>query len=319
MKRGLYHFLFCCAFASAFFVLGSVSAAEPEATQLISPEAGATVSQTPTFYWTDVTGADRYELWVGGQNWHITSGYSYYKVQSSEALNPGSNQWGVITCNADGCTESDVWAFTVVAGTPSAPQISSPCGQTNVSLTPTFNWSNVNADHYYVYISDFLPKISTFQTSLNLATADLGSLEFSKNYSWYVEACSKEEKCSKSSSCGFMTKSSTPTSNTPGSKTPSDNTNTTCGECQEGQICNPLAFCNIEDLINAIIGFLIKIGTPIAAIMFVIAGIVFVTSAGDPKRVLTARMIMIYTAVGLAVILIASGLIKVLQSLLGGS
>jgi len=89
-------------------------------------------------------------------------------------------------------------------------------------------------------------------------------------------------------------------------------------DCPEGQICNPLKYGNFEDLVNAIIGFLIRIGTPIAAIMFVIAGIVFVTSAGDPGRVRTARSIMIYTAVGLAVILVASGLIKVLQSLLQG-
>ncbi len=88
--------------------------------------------------------------------------------------------------------------------------------------------------------------------------------------------------------------------------------------CLEGQICNPLAYGTLEGLITAIIGFLIKIGVPIAAIMFVIAGIVFVTSAGDPGRVKTARNIMIYTAVGLAVILLASGLIKVLQSVLEG-
>ena len=89
-------------------------------------------------------------------------------------------------------------------------------------------------------------------------------------------------------------------------------------ECPSGQICNPLQYGNFEDLVNAVIRFLITIGTPIAAIMFVIAGIVFVTSAGDPGRVKTARSIMIYTAVGLAVILVASGLIKVLQSLLQG-
>ena len=51
--------------------------------------------------------------------------------------------------------------------------------------------------------------------------------------------------------------------------------------------------------------------------MFVIAGALFVTSAGDPEKARTARRVMIYTAVGLAVILLASGLIAVLQSILG--
>ncbi|MEK7503467.1 MAG: pilin [Patescibacteria group bacterium] len=88
--------------------------------------------------------------------------------------------------------------------------------------------------------------------------------------------------------------------------------------CPAGQICNPLRYGNLEGLIDAIISFLITVGIPIATIMFVIAGIVFVTSAGDPRKAKTAKDIMIYTSVGLAVILLASGLSKVLQSLLGG-
>lgn len=90
-------------------------------------------------------------------------------------------------------------------------------------------------------------------------------------------------------------------------------------ECPDNQICNPLQYGSFDELVNAVIRFLIIIGSPIAAIMFVIAGIVFVTSAGDPGRVRTARSIMIYTAVGFAIILVASGLIKVLQTLLSGS
>lgn len=83
-------------------------------------------------------------------------------------------------------------------------------------------------------------------------------------------------------------------------------------------LCNPLASANFEDLVNTVIMFLIKISIPIATIMFVIAGIVFVTAAGDPAKFKKAKDIMVYTGVGLAVILVASGLIKVLQSLLGG-
>lgn len=89
--------------------------------------------------------------------------------------------------------------------------------------------------------------------------------------------------------------------------------------CPPGQICNPLKYGNFEDLINAIIVFIFNLGLVVAPIMFVISGILFVTSAGDPGRVKTAKNIALYTAIGFAVILVASGLIKVLQSLLGGS
>jgi len=89
-------------------------------------------------------------------------------------------------------------------------------------------------------------------------------------------------------------------------------------DCPAGQICNPLKYGNFEDLVKAIINdFLIPVGITVAGIMFVIAGALFVTSAGDPEKVRTARRVMIYTAVGLAVILLASGLIAVLQSILG--
>ncbi len=91
------------------------------------------------------------------------------------------------------------------------------------------------------------------------------------------------------------------------------------GTSQEGALQNPLGYDTFEDLVNAIIGFLIKIGIPLATIMFVIAGVLFVTSAGDPNRVSTAKKFMLYTAIGLAVILVSSGLIKVLQSLLQSS
>lgn len=86
--------------------------------------------------------------------------------------------------------------------------------------------------------------------------------------------------------------------------------------CPAGQICNPLAYGNIEDLVNAVIKFLYNMGLVIAPIMFVVAGILFVTSAGDPERVRTARRVALYTAIGFAVILVASGLGKVLQALL---
>lgn len=89
--------------------------------------------------------------------------------------------------------------------------------------------------------------------------------------------------------------------------------------CPPGQICNPLKYNDFNDLVKAVINdFLMPVGITVAGLMFVIAGFVYVTSAGDPGRARTARSILIYTAVGLAVILLASGLVKVLQSALGG-
>jgi len=86
-----------------------------------------------------------------------------------------------------------------------------------------------------------------------------------------------------------------------------------------GMIENPLGYSGFEDLVNAIINFIWKLATPLAAIMFVISGIMFVTSVGDPEKVKTAKKVALYTAIGYAIIIMASGLIKVLQSLFQGS
>jgi len=89
------------------------------------------------------------------------------------------------------------------------------------------------------------------------------------------------------------------------------------GECPEGQICNPLSTDSFEDLLGAITQFIFTIALALAPVMLIIAGFMFVTSAGDTNRVGTAKKLAIYTLVGLAIILLASGLIKVLQSILG--
>ncbi len=100
---------------------------------------------------------------------------------------------------------------------------------------------------------------------------------------------------------------------------PRDTSPGTTYTSEPGVIQNPLGYENFEDLVNAIINFLWIIATPLAAIMFVISGVMFVTSAGSPERVKTARNVALYTAIGYGIIIIASGLIKVLQSLLQGS
>jgi len=300
---------FCGTVISSLLAVSLVFAQDLDVPQLLTPKNGSTVSATPQLDWSTVPQTEHYELYIGTESWEITGGASAYRIKSSEALLPGTYQWGVWACNSDGCSESTVWTFTVDL---LSPQNLSPCSQSNVSVTPVLTWSSVNADHYYVSISDFGPKILTFKTTLNITDLEPGSLSPGKSYTWYVEACTAGEKCSQSSSCSFTTKSSG-SSGDPGNSSPGTTQN------GDGTLQNPLAYDSIEDLIDAIIVFLIKIGAPIAGVMFVIAGIMFVTSAGDPEKARTARKVMTYTAVGLAVILVASGLIKVIQSLLGGS
>jgi hypothetical protein len=89
--------------------------------------------------------------------------------------------------------------------------------------------------------------------------------------------------------------------------------------CPTGQtICNPLRFDNFEDLVKSLIDFAFIIALAVAPLMVIIAGFLWITSAGDPTRLKTPKAIVLYTAIGLGVILLARGLIAIIQSVLGG-
>ncbi len=83
-------------------------------------------------------------------------------------------------------------------------------------------------------------------------------------------------------------------------------------------ICNPLQACDIEELIDKIIDFILWVAIAIAPIMLLYAGFLFVTAGGDSQKITQAKTIITYTVIGLAVVLLAKGLISVLESILGG-
>src|SRR3989344_1999938 len=91
---------------------------------------------------------------------------------------------------------------------------------------------------------------------------------------------------------------------------------TSVPSCPEGQICNPLAYGTFQEILGAITDFVFTVGMVLAPLMLIIAGFFFVTSAGDPKRIETAKRLALYALIGLAVLLLAKGLIKVLESIL---
>ncbi|MCJ7786976.1 pilin [Patescibacteria group bacterium] len=96
---------------------------------------------------------------------------------------------------------------------------------------------------------------------------------------------------------------------------------TTCPgtPCPAGQICieNPLCAESFEDLLNTIVNFIFWIAIAIAPLMIMIAAFFLLTAGGDPKRIDTAKQIILWTVIGLAIILLAKGLISVLRQIIG--
>ena len=82
---------------------------------------------------------------------------------------------------------------------------------------------------------------------------------------------------------------------------------------------NPLESESFEELLNTIVTFISWIAIAIAPIMIMIAAFFLLTAGGDPKRVDTARRIILWTVIGLAIILFAKGLISVLKQIIGVS
>jgi len=229
--------------------------------------------------------------------------------------------WSVQVCkNATECGDYASGSFTVssTALPPTAPKLISPPDKaTNVSLKPTLKWDPVSgADDYGIEISG--PSSMNILSSNPQITLGENGVDYLSpgSYSWRVRAIiggvdywsnpySFTAKNAVSGGGGLFSVSAECQSEA-------------VTDCPANQICNPLKYKSVECLVEAIIIFLMKLAIPVATIMFVIAGGIFVTSAGNPEKFKLAKRVMIYTAIGFAVILVASGLIRVLQSLLGG-
>jgi len=78
----------------------------------------------------------------------------------------------------------------------------------------------------------------------------------------------------------------------------------------------PINATSFEALVGGITNFIFNIALVLAPLMIIVAGIYFVTAAGDPKKIEQAKGIILYTLIGLFVILLAKGFIAFLRQIL---
>jgi uncharacterized membrane protein len=84
-------------------------------------------------------------------------------------------------------------------------------------------------------------------------------------------------------------------------------------------ITSPTTWTTFEDLINAIINFVLYVAIAIFPIMVIISAFFFLSSGGDPAKVKTAKTILLYAVIGLCIVLLAKGIISMLKQLIGAS
>jgi len=75
---------------------------------------------------------------------------------------------------------------------------------------------------------------------------------------------------------------------------------------------------DLIDILDTIARWLMTIVFIIAAIFIVVAAYKFVTSGGDPIQVTSARQAILYALVGVAVALLAWGIVQVVKSIILG-
>jgi len=87
-------------------------------------------------------------------------------------------------------------------------------------------------------------------------------------------------------------------------------------------ITNPLApggVWTFGDLIGKIIQAVSGVVAGLAIIMFMIAGILFLTSAGSPEKLTKARTAAVYATVGLTIAIAAAGIVQLIQQVTGAT
>jgi len=83
-------------------------------------------------------------------------------------------------------------------------------------------------------------------------------------------------------------------------------------------IPNPLGTESFIDLINRVIDFLLKVAVPLAALVILYAGFLFLTAGGNEERVKSAKRAFLWAVVGIIILMIARGMVTLIKTIITG-
>jgi hypothetical protein len=86
--------------------------------------------------------------------------------------------------------------------------------------------------------------------------------------------------------------------------------------CNPGGLVDPLCGLTLAQVVQKITAVIAVIVAPIATIMVIYGGFQMITAAGDPERFGKGRKTLLYAAIGVAVTLIASQVVQIIQVIL---
>ena len=82
-------------------------------------------------------------------------------------------------------------------------------------------------------------------------------------------------------------------------------------------IRNPLKYDTFKELVQAVISFFLWLAVALTPLLIIIGAFYLMTAAGDPKKIETGRNIILWTCIGLAIILFSWGIIALVQGVIG--
>lgn len=84
-----------------------------------------------------------------------------------------------------------------------------------------------------------------------------------------------------------------------------------------GGLQNPLNACSFSALIESITRIVAQIGVPVAVFFIIYAGFLFVTARGSEDKLKTAKKTLLWTIIGVALILGAWAIARAIRSFIG--
>lgn len=82
-------------------------------------------------------------------------------------------------------------------------------------------------------------------------------------------------------------------------------------------IQNPLGASDLADIIKKLTDALRNLAIPVGVVMILWAGFNYLTAAGNPAKITKANKILMYTAIGLAIVFIGGGFVDLIKSIIG--
>ena len=77
---------------------------------------------------------------------------------------------------------------------------------------------------------------------------------------------------------------------------------------------NPAGFKSFPELLCLLARFIFMLSVPIVILMFLYGGFLFLTSAGSPERIRSAKNVLVYAVVGIIIAIAAQGIVLVVSS-----